>query len=56
MKAAINNHYDIVELMLNFGANPRIENPQGETALSMACIQENYNICKKLIVAKANVN
>lgn len=26
MKAAMKNHYDIVELLLNFGANPRIEN------------------------------
>ena len=38
MKAAMKNNYDIVELLLTFGADPRIENGQGETALSMACI------------------
>lgn len=56
MKAVRKNYYDIVELLLNFGANPRIENSQGETALSMACIQENAEICEKLICARANVN
>ena len=56
MKAVRKNHYDIVEVLLNFGANPRKENAIGETALSMACIQENFDISMKLIVAKANIN
>lgn len=56
MKAVRKNYFDIVELLLNFGANPRFENCQGETALSMACVEENPEICEKLIVAKASVN
>jgi ankyrin repeat protein len=56
MKAAINGHYKIIELLLRFGASPSIENNKGENALTLACMQENFAICEKLIVAKGDVN
>lgn len=56
MKASINNHDEVVEVLLRFGANPRVQNPKGETALTFACTNENLIICKRLIVAKSNVN
>lgn len=56
MKASINNHLEIVKLLLNFGANPRITTSSGESSLTLACMQENFNIVEKLIIAKADVN
>lgn len=56
MKASINGHLKIVELLLRFGADPKITNARGETALTLACMQENFAICERLIVAKADVN
>lgn len=56
MKASINNHIEIVKLLLKFGANPRIVTNNGESALTLACMQENEVICLKLIIAHANVN
>jgi ankyrin repeat protein len=41
---------------LRFGANPRKKNDRGESALALACMQENAEICEKLIYAKADVN
>ena len=38
MKASINNHLEIVKLLLRFGANPRKKNKRGESALAMACM------------------
>lgn len=56
MKASINNHGGIVQILLNFGANPRATTVRGESSLTLACMQENVGICEKLILAKANVN
>lgn len=56
IKATMNNREDIVEILLSYGANPRVANAKGETALSHACCHENISICKRLIVAKADVN
>jgi hypothetical protein len=56
MTAVMKNHQEIVEFLLNYGANPRIENHSGETALSMAVIQENFNICEVLLIARARVD
>lgn len=56
MKAAINGHFRIIELLLRFGASPRSENNRGENALTLACMQENFGICEKLIVAGGDVN
>jgi ankyrin repeat protein len=41
MKASINNHIEIVKILLNFGANPRIKTSSGESSLTLACMQEN---------------
>lgn len=43
-------------MLLNFGANPRLTTGNGESALTLACMQENSDICERLIIAKANVN
>ena len=56
MKASINGHLKIVELLLRFGASPRIINNRGESALTLACMQENYTICERLLIAKGDVN
>lgn len=56
MKAAINNFEDIVRILINFGANPRLQNEKGDTALSLACINENFQICERLIISKADIN
>lgn len=56
MKAAMNGHLEIVEQLLTFGANPRISDAKGETALTLACVQENYKVCERLLIAKADVN
>ena len=41
MKASINNHLEIVKMLVNFGANPRITTASGESSLTLATIQEN---------------
>lgn len=56
MKASINNHLQIVQMLLNYGASPRKTTLRGESALTLACMQENAEICERLIIAKANVN
>ena len=56
MKASINGHLEIVKLLLRFGANPRKKNKRGESSLALACMQENFHICERLIYAKADVN
>jgi ankyrin repeat protein len=56
MKASINGHIKIVSLLLKFGSSPRVTNSRGESALTLACMQENYAICEKLIIAKGDVN
>ena len=50
------SNFEIVELLLRFGANPRHENNQGENALLIACFNENYDICEKLLVARARIH
>jgi ankyrin repeat protein len=56
MKASINNHLEIVKMLLNYGANPRIKTERGESSLTLAVMQENQEICEQLILAKADVN
>ena len=56
MKASINNHLEIVKELLMFGANPRITTSRGESSLTLACMQENLEICERLIIAHADVN
>jgi ankyrin repeat protein len=36
MKASINNHIEIVSILLQFGANPRITTERGESSLTLA--------------------
>lgn len=56
MKASINNHIDIVNTLLRFGANPRIKTDRCESSLTLAVMQGHLEICEKLIIAQANVN
>ena len=56
MKAAINNHLELVKMLLMFGANPRLKTESGESSLTLACMQENFEICKRLIISRADVN
>lgn len=56
MKASCFGYLNIVWKLLKFGANPRYKNENGDTALSLACTQEHYEIWEKLIMAKADVN
>lgn len=56
MKAATFGYYEIVLKLLKFGANPRIRNNFGESALALSWMQENHKICERLIMAKADVN
>ena len=56
MKSSINNHIEIVNILLRFGASPRITTDRGESSLTLAVMQENLEICEKLIIAQANVN
>lgn len=56
MKACMNGHLEIVEMLLQFGANPRLENDLGETALSLSCFQQHVEICQRLVIANSNVN
>ena len=56
MKATMNNHVRIVSTLLEFGANPRLSNLKGETALHMACMNENFAICQQLLVAMCDIN
>ena len=53
MKASIGGHIEVVSLLLTFGANPRVINKKGETALSKAVKQENLEVCIRLLVSKA---
>lgn len=54
MKAAMSGHLEVVELLLTYGANPRITNPKGETALSLAILEEKIGVCERLLVAKSD--
>ena len=56
MKATLNNHTDIVGILIKFGANTRLKNKKGETALHIACMNENLAICELLIIAMCDVN
>ena len=50
MKASINNHKEIVKMLLNYGANPRIKTERGESSLTLAVMQDNKEICEELIL------
>lgn len=56
MKASINGHLKIVELLLKFGASPRLLNNREENALTLSIMQENFNICERLLIAKGDIN
>jgi ankyrin repeat protein len=56
MKAAINNHLELVKMLLMFGANPRTKTKSGESSLTLACMQENVEICRRLIISDADIN
>lgn len=36
MKSSINNHIEIVNILLRFGASPRITTDRGESSLTLA--------------------
>ena len=45
-----------MKLLLRFGANPRTKNSRGESALALACMQEQAAVVERLIFAKGDVN
>ncbi len=41
--ACENGHVDVVQLLLNYGADPHIANPEGVTPLAIARLHNNNN-------------
>lgn len=54
--AAINDHFDTVELLLDHGADPNIPNDDGETALHLAVVGNLHGIVELLFQHSANAN
>ena len=54
MKASMSGHLEIVEALLNYGANPRVLNNNNESALSLAVMEEKVEICDRLFIAKSD--
>ena len=50
------NWENIAALLLEFGADPRIRNLKGETAIGFACLHQNLRICQMLQAARVDVN
>jgi len=53
--ATIINNVDILNLLINSGANLNYQDINGYTALHYACSEENYNICE-ILLDGANIN
>jgi len=54
--AATYNKLDLVEMLLEMGANIEIQNPRGETPLYLANINRNINMIKLLLKYGAEIN
>lgn len=50
------NKLDLVEMLLEMGANIEIQNPRGETPLYLACNIRNINMIKLLLKYGAEIN
>ncbi|KAI8904151.1 ankyrin repeat-containing domain protein [Gorgonomyces haynaldii] len=47
---------DLVQLMLHHGVDVHHRNPKGQTALQLAIIQEDYDLCVQLLDLKCSVH
>lgn len=56
IRAATNNHIDVVKELINSGANVNYQNNFGQIALIEAAKEGHVDVVKVLIQAKANVN
>jgi ankyrin repeat protein len=54
MMASYNGYNKIVKILLEFGADPNIQNKNGWTALMDTTVNENYKITRKLLKAGAD--
>jgi uncharacterized protein len=54
--AAANGHYDLVRLLLDTGANPRVASADGQTALALAAANGHQHVAERLLESGANVN
>jgi ankyrin repeat protein len=56
MRAAMNNNYEICELLINNEAKPDYQNYQGQTALHFAVENKNHKIINLLLENNADPN
>ena len=56
MRACIRNDTDIVQILLDYGANTNLENHQGKTALHYAVLHNNPTLITLLIKYGAKIN
>lgn len=54
MMACMNSHSEIVELLLDVGADPHVEDAEGNTPLHFACAEGNYRSTYLLLTAGAD--
>jgi ankyrin repeat protein len=47
--ACLHDHTNIVELLLDYGADPTIQNNNGSNILHIACEKENWELARKLV-------
>jgi ankyrin repeat protein len=56
MLAAANGRVDLVQVLLDGGANIETRNPHGWTSLHVAAFQGHLEVCRKLLDSGAEVN
>lgn len=54
--AAMNNQYEICEIVLNGGVNKDLKTKVDRTPLHLACYYGHYRIVELLLFRKCNIN
>lgn len=54
MRAALGGYLDVVDLLLNQGADANMQSAQGGTALMQACYRGHADVVRRLLDAKAS--